>query len=233
MKTFLKLKSVTILCLSFMFISCDLDLQESFNFEPEVDLTDPHANKTAWEFIQTRTALNEDGSFNGEELNYMIAAIKKAGFEDLYNQAVDTSRTYLLLNNNAFTGRGDVINIVTGSSTVPDGETPEQTMERVDTPEKLEKLRTVLRYHIVDAYVAQVPTLAVAEVRYIFQTLIPGDDGLIAFNRNSRWSIQINRAPAPLPTSATSQNENVRAHNYVFNNGIGHFIADPVRNRPY
>ena len=235
MKTYLKQKIVITLCACFMFTSCSLDLQESFDFKPEVDLNNPYENVTAWEFIQTRTPLNENGSFNGDELNYMIAAIKKAGMEDEYNQTATTERTYLLLNNNAFTGSGDVINIVTGSATVPAEETPEQTMERVNTPEKLEKLRNILRYHIVTSYIDQVPTLAVSEERYLFQTLIPGDDGLIAFSRNSRWTIQINTDPAPLPASATTggNNENVRLHNYLFKNGIGHFIADPVRNRPY
>ena len=167
-------KIAVLLGLSFLSISCDLGLQENFDFKPEVDLTNPHDNLTAWEFIQTRTALNDEGELSGEELNYMVAAIKKAGFEDIYNQTENDQRTYLLLNNNAFTGRGDVIQIVTGSAAVADGETPEQVFERVDTPEKLERLRTVLRYHIVDAFVDQVPTLFETEVRYPFQTLIPG-----------------------------------------------------------
>ena len=71
------------------------------------------------------------------------------------------SRTYLLLNNSAFTGNGDLINIVTGSASVGEDETPEQVMERVDTPEKMHKLRKLLSYHIVDDYVRQVPTLPV------------------------------------------------------------------------
>ena len=68
---------------------------------------------------------------------------------------------------------------------------------------------------------------------FIFQTLIPGEDGVISMRRDDRYRIDINRAPAPLPYSATTQWERVRNHNYVFNNGIGHFIADPVRNKPY
>lgn len=244
MKTYFKFKILVGLCVSFMLTGCDLDLQENFNFKPEVDLTDPHSNKTAWEFIQENTVFNEDGSYDNEELNYMEAAIRKAGFVDLYNQTETTDRTYLLLNNGAFRGSGDVIQIITGSSSssiteIIDGEevtreaTPDEIMARVDTPEKMEKLRKVLRYHIVTDYIAQVPTLFESEVWYLFQTLIPGDDGLIAFKRDSRWRMQINRNPAPLPATALSQWENVRRHNYVFNNGIGHFINDPVRNQPY
>lgn len=229
MKTYLKMKIVFILGIFMLLTGCELDLQESYNYKPEVDLTDPFDKLTAWEYIQTRTELDQNGKFKFEELNYFIAAIKRAGMEEMYNQTATTERTYLLLNNAAFEGGGDIIQIVTGSSTVPVGETPDQTMARAN----VEKLRKVLNYHIVDAYVAQVPTLVETLVPYLFQTFIPGKDGLIAFRRNELWTIQINRAPAPLPTSATSEFEDVRRHNYVFNNGIGHFIADPVRNLPY
>ena len=97
----------------------------------------------------------------------------------------------------------------------------------------LETLKTVLQYHIVTTYVAQVPTLFEFDVNYIFQTLIPGDAGVIVMRRDNRYRIDINRAPAPLPSTATSQWERVRNHNYVFSNGIGHFLNDPVRNQPY
>ena len=229
----LGIQVLIVLSLGFMFVSCDLALQESFDFKPEVDLTDPYGQKTAWQYIQERTALNDEGLLDGEELNYMIAAIKKAGFEDQYNQTIDTNRTYLLLNNDAFTRGDGVITIVTGIEEVPEGETPEQTLARVDTPEELEVLRTVLRYHIVTTYIAQVPTLEVTDVRYLFQTLIPGEDGLISFHREARWLMRINQPPAQLPASATSQGRNVHRHNYVFNNGIGHYLNRAVRNRPY
>ena len=214
---------------------CDLELNPSYDFNAELDVFDPFADGTAWDFLNSDVAnrLDEDGNLDNDSFHYMVAAIKKAGFEDLYNQTETTERTYLLLNNSAFTGGGDVIQIVTGSSSVEDGETPEQVMERVDTPEKLEKLRTVLRYHIVTTYITQVPTLFDSDVDYIFQTLIPGEDGLIAFRRDTRWRVNINNGDAPLPPSATSQSENVRNHNYIFNNGIGHHISDPVRNQPY
>lgn len=240
MKPYLKFKIGILLITSFLLTSC-YDLQESFDFQPDVDLTDPHDQKTAWEFIQERTALTEEtetrpgGEISFEELNFMIEAIKVAGFEDLYNQTETTDRTYLLLNNAAFLVDGNIIDIVLQDEAdeIEEGETPEQIMARVDTPKELETLRTILRYHIVDAYIDQVPTLFETEVRYVFQTLIPGDDGFIVFSRNSRWTIQINTPPAPLPETATQEPENVRRHNYVFNNGIGHFIHDPVRNKPY
>jgi len=212
--------------------SC-LPLQENFDFEPEVDATDPFADGTAWDFIQSANAFTEEGNISGENFNYLTAAIKKADMVDEFNQTNTTDRTYLLLNNNAFLGNNDVIDLITGSDTIGVGATPDETMERVDTPEKLERLKTILRYHIVTTYIAQVPTLEVFDVDYLFQTLIPGEDGLIGFRRDFTWRIDINKTPAPLPATATSQPERVRNHNYIFNNGIGHHLNDPVRNQPY
>lgn len=226
------LNIATFLLLILTVASC-LPVQENFDFEPEIDAEDPYADGTAWDFIQGANALNEEGSIDGDQFNYLAAAIKKADMVEEFDQTGNADRTYLLLNNNAFTGGGDVIAIVTGSDTIGENATPEETMERVDTPEKLERLRTVLKYHIIDAYVAQVPTLEEREIWYLFQTLIPGEDGLIALKRDHVWRIQINLKGAPMPETATAQGERVRVHNYIFNNGIGHQIADPVRNQPY
>lgn len=228
---FIKLKTlklVGVIFLIFSLTACDIALQESFDFEPDVDLTDPFDMYTAWEWIQTQNIPLEDGTLDSEQFDYFGAAIKRAGMEAEYND-IDADRTYLLLNNSAFTGSGDIIQLVTGSATVPEGETPEETMERAD----VEKLQTILKYHIVTTHIDQVPTLEVFDVWYLFQTLIPGDDGLIAFSRDNRYRVTINKSPAPLPAAALSQWEKVRYHNYVFNNGIGHIIADAVRNVPY
>lgn len=223
------MKYIALIGLVFCFMSCDLELQEGFDFVPDVDLTDPYDNMTALEFIQERAnVFTEDGGISGEEMHYMAAAIEAAGMQEEYN-GTNSDRTYLLLNNNAFTGGGDVIQLVTGSSTVGENETPADVMARAD----LDVLRTILRYHIVTTYVDQVPTLFEYGINYVFQTLIPGDAGVIVMRRDDRYRIDINRAPAPLPSTATSQWERVRNHNYVFNNGIGHIINDPVRNQPY
>lgn len=214
------------------FASC-LPVQENFDFKPEIDAEDPFADGTAWDYIQSANAFNEDGTFNGDQFNFLAAAIRKADMVEEFNQTATTDRTYLLLNNNAFTGNGDVIQLVTGSDTLGVNPTAEGVMERVDTPEKLERLRTILKYHIIETYVDQVPTLEVFDVWYIFQTMIPGEDGLIALRRDFTWRIAINLDGAPLPATATTQGERVRNHNYIFNNGIAHHLADPVRNQPY
>ncbi|GAK98046.1 hypothetical protein JCM19294_1668 [Nonlabens tegetincola] len=256
MRTIFKIKFLVLLISALVISSCELDLQDNYEFESTAVFEDPYEELTAYEFIQLfTTPVTDDDNYDPEHFNYMEAAIRKAGMVDVFNQTADDQRTYLLLNNNAFVGNGDVISIITGSAATretvlngngdpvldPDGNevtvllTPDEVMERVDTPEKLEKLKTLLNYHITADYVDQVPTLAITQTWYTFQTLIPGQDGVIAYKRDDDWDIQINGNGSPMPATARTGGwtENVRNHNYVFSNGLGHIIADPVRNQPY
>jgi len=232
MKRIKAIKFCGTLLLMLAFIGCDIDLQERFVFEPEVDLTDPYSEITAWQFFNTSQALklSEDGTLNGDGLNYFKAAIEAAGMVDEYNTPND-GRTFLMLNNNAFEGNGDIIALVTGSADIEEGETPSEVMARAD----IDVLRLILQYHIITTYITQNDPLLVRDVNYEFQTLIPGEAGKIILRRDSQLRIDVNRSPAPLPSTATGggNNERLRNYNYVFNNGIGHSLSDPVRNQPY
>lgn len=46
--------------------------------------------------------------------------------------------------------------------------------------------------------------------------------------------MEVNPISSPLISTAVGPgfNEKVRSHNYVFNNGIGHYLNDPVRYHP-
>ncbi|WP_300022510.1 hypothetical protein [uncultured Maribacter sp.] len=232
MKRIKALKFCGTFLLMFALIGCDIDLQERFVFEPEVDLTDPYGKMTAWQFLNTPQVLklNEDGTLNGDGLNYFKAAIEAADMVAEYNTA-NNGRTFLMLNNNAFEGNGDIIALVTGSADIEEGETPTEVMARAD----VDVLRLILQYHIITTYITQNDPLLVRDVNYEFQTLISGEDGKIVLRRDSQLRIDVNRSPAPLPSTATGggNNERLRNYNYVFNNGIGHSLSDPVRNKPY
>lgn len=255
MKTFFKLVLVT--CFVAALNSCTLDLQDEFKFKPEINDTDPFANMTAWDYIQTRTTsaiADSQGRIilNGEELDLMIAAIKRVGYEDLYNQTATTNRTYLLLNNNAFTGNTlerDIIRTITGRQLGVNSRVIPETVFDNYTEEQLNVLKAMLKYHIVGDFVAQVPTIPTFDFDLLFKTLLPvvnlnelgQPTGLsdqftdIAFRRDTRWIININNPEAPLPPTANEVNldENVRNHNFVFNNGIGHYLNEIVRFQPY
>ena len=156
----------------------------------------------------------------------MIEAIKISGLIEEYNQMSNTERTYLMLNNNAFTGGGDIIQVVTGSANVGASE----TIADVLADANIERLKKLLRYHIVTTYITQKDPLLDYTAEYTFQTLIDGEDGIIVFERNERYAISLNDSPT-LPS--TREPENVRNHNYLFSNGIGHIIADYVRVVPF
>lgn len=229
------IKNITIfglLGLMLTISSCDMPVQERFVFEPDVDLTDPFDQLTAWEFFNLPRVneLDEDGELIGDNYNYLVAAIEAAGMVSEYNSP-NSGRTYLMLNNNAFIDRGDVIQLVTGSADVAEGETPAQVMARAD----VDVLRLILQYHIITTYITQNDPLVEFNVNYEFQTLIPGEAGKMILRRDDRLRIDVNRSPADLPNTATGggNNERLRNYNYVFNNGIGHSINDPVRNEPY
>jgi hypothetical protein len=249
--------------------SCSLELQESFEFEPEVFTQgDPFKNLTAWEFIQTKiTERNENNEFllksntsvlnqSGDNLDFFVAAIKAVGYEEFYNQTSTSNRTYFLLNNNAFTGNNprDIVRMITGAQ-LADGSAAGRLVNPDNvfinwTPAQLNQLKAVLRYNMVNEYVDQ-NTVPTSFVHILRKTLLPeanldltgtpvslsNNPTDIAFFRDgdSRQTLRINRLGAPLPSTATETawDENVRRHNYVFKNGVGHFLQEIVRFQPY
>jgi len=264
MKKYIKIILAT--CFVAAFSSCTLGVQDNFDFKGETySEEDPFVNMTAWEFIQSRRSnsiRDAQGRFklvsntsvygaSGDELDFLAAAIKKVGFESYYNQTATKARTYLLLNNNAFTGNNDrdVIKTCTGSQLADNATVNPDTYFDNWTPTQLNLLKAILKYHMVSEYVAQTPTIPTFGVHVVFQTLLPkfnlesgtpvltNEMSDIAFYRNpdSRTTLVINETSSPLPATANTLNfnENVRRHNYVFNNGIGHFLNEIVRYQPY
>ncbi|RCS26648.1 hypothetical protein DUT90_12945 [Polaribacter sp. WD7] len=256
MKTIYKIVALSVFAA--LFSACTLDVQDNFEFTPEFLDEDPFSNITAWEFIQSQgtVAILDDQNrkrLNGEKLDFMAAAIKRVGYEDLYNQTTTSDRTYLFLNNNAFTGNNrdrDIIRLVTGN-TQGGGSlvNPDTLMASITAPDQINILKAVLRYNIVSTFVAQVPTLTIFDRDFLFKTFLPtlelDEDGTpialtnefadIAFRRDTRWDININNPSSPLPESALGRDfdETVRVHNIVLNNGIGHIMNDLVRFQPY
>ncbi|MBD0724711.1 hypothetical protein B6A10_05925 [Flavobacterium sp. L1I52] len=266
MKKYIKMLLAT--CLVATLGSCTLGVQEQFDFKGETySEEDPFANITAWDYIQTRKSnaiRDAQGRFklvsntsvlgaSGDELDFMIAAIKKVGYEDLYNQTETTSRTYLLLNNNAFTGNNDrdIIKSIRGAQLADNSTVNPDTYFDNWTPEQLNLLKAVLKYHIVTDFVAQKPTIPTYDVYVLFKTLLPKvvtdgaglpvslseDKAAISFSRDvdARSTLKVNESGSPLPETANTAgwDENVRRHNYVFSNGIGHYLNESVRYQPY
>ena len=207
-----------LLCLLITMASCDLELQDTFEFKGELGPLITFEDQTAWEWLQTQTTPTTDTVLAGDKFDYLLQAIELTGLVDEYNQTATRDRTYLLLNNNAFEGENDIIDVVTGST---DGD-----LANADVA----MLKSLLQYHIVEAYIDQVPTLFEYGVDYKFQTLNPGEEGAIYFRRDERYRVDINESPQ-LPS--TARDTRVYNHNYVFQNGIAHHLNSYVRNVPF
>jgi hypothetical protein len=71
MKKLIKFKGViTLLAITMLVFGCDLELNPSYEFDTTQNLEDPFDEITAWEWIQTRTALNDEGNFSGDDRSY-------------------------------------------------------------------------------------------------------------------------------------------------------------------
>lgn len=199
----------------FLVTSCDLPVQPKFEFESEIGVLPTFEDQTVLEWMRSPGSVSPNANAN---FDIMVSAIEATGLEEEYNDPGDR-RTFLMLNNEAFTANGEIFGVL--------------GVDAIDSLDQagLDRLRTILRYHIVDAYVDQGPeALPVLLNHYFFQTLVPGDEGIISFNRDERFRMNVNRADG-LPGDA--RGTQVRQHNYVFNNGVGHHIRDYVRNRPF
>jgi len=201
--------------LLFLFISCDLPTQPKFEFDPGIAPLITFEDQTVLEWMSSDAAVSGNANNN---FNILVDAITLTGLESEYNGTGDR-RTFLMLNNESFTGGGEIFSVLGVTA-----------LDSLDA-DGIDRLRTILRYHIVEDYVDQGPeALPVLLTNYFFQTLLPGEDGRISFNRDERFRMNINRA-IELPGS--KRGTQVRNHNYIFSNGVGHHIRDYVRTRPY
>lgn len=214
--TFAILRGLSALFVMLCFVtSCDLPVQPKFEFESEIGELVTFEDQTVLEWMRSPASL---GANNNANFDIMVSAIEATGLEDEYTEPSDR-RTFLMLNNEAFTANGEIFQVL--------GVTAVDSLDDAG----LDRLRTILLYHIVDDYVDQGPdALPVLLVNYFFQTLIPGEEGLMSANRDERFRMNLNRADG-LPGNA--RGTQVRQHNYVFSNGVGHHIRDYIRNRPY
>ena len=197
--------------ISITFTSCgDLGLQKLVDFQPGAISSNNYNDVIVWDFIQQQTSPVGTVPL-ANKLDYMITLIKVAGLEEEYKKS-NTDRTFLLLNNSAFTGTGRINALLTG------------VVAGTGDLTKVDKTRAanLLKYHIINAYVNQNTSVPIYAVNYDFNTLLDGPNGLIKIQRNERYSLTINNS---LDLPATKKSTGVTLHNYQFKNGIGHILS--------
>ncbi len=195
------INSMFLVAMIFATTSCDLELQEQFEFDPSIPELTTFEDQTVWEWLSTNP---------NDEYNFMLEAIERAGLEEMY-KATDKQRTFLLLKDRAWTDRGELLQHITGSQ---DGKIE-------DIP--VETLQKVLKYHVVDDYVDQGPVLFELFADYTFDTMLEGEYGIITFQRDERFRLRMNWSEN-LPS--TKKRVGSALHNYVFSNGVAHLMID-------
>lgn len=209
-------KLFVVLITSILFTGCDdLKIQKPFNYVPEKFEEVTFENQTMWEFLQTQKSTTPTQDLF--KFDKMIEAIEYCGLVEEYNRPGD-KRTFLLLNNSAFTAASQINAALSGKTTT------------AVTALNKERLTTLLKYHIIESVVYQIPTLEVFLVDYFFQSLVPGDEGRVSMRRNERYSITVN-ASTSLPS--TKKQVSVRTHNLRVKNGIGHVTNGYARYKPF
>ena len=215
MKSKIKLiiKSVCCLCLIVVATGCDLEVHEKFVFDPDTDPQYTFGSTTPWEWIQT----DPKGDFSLLKQAIEITGMQ-AEFSDTSNK-----RTLFLLKNIGWTKSGGLF--------------PAELKVTSLTDPKLDinKLRNILRYHIITTYVDQGPdNLYILDKNYFYTSLYyTGTEfDKMSIYRDRNYGMNLNRAPELLPTK---KGAGVKLHNYIFSNGnsVAHLIEDFVRNNNF
>ncbi len=195
--------SFSIKCLSYLTLllflnSCDLALQESYEFDDDATIYNPSPpfDMTIWEFMTQES-----------DFELMVEAVKLAGLEGVFNDGQD-DKTVLLLRQDAMTKFLED----QGAAAV------------ADVP--VEIWQHFLQYHVITTRFTQNDLNS--QEYTIFQTLYPGDDGRIVLWKWRRYmELQINRNGSP-DRPSTAKGQSVFLHNYEFTNGVGHQLQGYV-----
>jgi hypothetical protein len=221
--TFALLRGWSALIVMLCFVtSCDLPVQPKFEFESEIGELVTFEDQTVLEWMSSPASVVTNNNAN---FDIMVEAIALTGMEEEYNDPSDR-RTFFMLNNESFTANNRIFRALGVTA-----------LDSLDT-DGIDRLRNILQYHIIDEYVDQGPeALPVLLTNYTFQSLIPGAEGEIIVHRDERFRMFINKRPLVnqlaigLPSNA--RRTDVRNHNYVFSNGVGHQLRNYARNRPF
>ncbi len=218
-KTKNKISAIALILLAiFTLSSCDLKVQERFTFNPETDEQFTFGATTPWEWLQR----NEQNEFN-----FMIAAIKATGLEEVYDNKTN-NYTYIFLKDSNFTGNSNGVFAREFNLKNTGRRDPEEVM--ADSRVDLDILREVLLYFVVTEYVDQSENtrLRSIDVDYEYTTLSNDvNNKIITFSRNRDFNLSINKDPRLLTTPMIGAiSANVDLHNYIFSNGncVAHIL---------
>lgn len=231
MKTKIKfaIQYVLVSFLVLLVTGCDLEVKEKFKFDAGIEPQVTFGSKTPWQFIQEQNSfplppvqpappaeqLPIPAKIN--EYLFMKQAIEVTGMQGEYSNLTD-KRTFFFLKDVAF------IQILTtefsNAKFIIDPVTA-----TVNPLININKLRNILRYHILTTYVDQGPdNLFIVDKDYVFTSLWKATP--MSLRRNINFTIVLNQLVS-LNTVALRRGGNCTLHNYIFSNGnsVAHVLT--------
>ena len=208
--------SICTICV-LIFSSCDLEIQDAFDFKNIDDEQYTFEETTAWEWLQT----NPNNQFD-----YMIECIKVTGLVDEYNSA-NLKRTFFLILDIGFTSGSGVFKKEFGNS-VPDIDEIEDLSES-----DIQKLKNILKYNILGEYLEQ-------NSKKILKTETPDRVNTLSEDPNNSYIEIHSTQERYMRMNFYGRNSNklyqdVRLHNYIFSNGnaVAHITEGHMRLVPF
>ncbi len=202
------IKHIVLFILILNMSSC-LDLQKDYDYEPQI--ADNKVNMTVWGYINARQ----------DTLGTLKEAIELVSMEDYYSQS--HNYTYALMTNYAFEIRSSSRPGVFQSLGV-------HTLSEINTEEKKEQLRNILKYHIIQGCYHGLGTLSFDPINVI--SLREGQDAVMTMKMNNAISyttystVEFNRM-AGTSSYVTAQTSNIFA-----NNGVIHIVPYQIIYKP-
>ncbi|ANW95847.1 hypothetical protein AXE80_05930 [Wenyingzhuangia fucanilytica] len=197
-------------------VSCDLEPQERFEFDPEVSPQVTFGSTTAWEWLQTNPK---------DEFGFMIEAIRLTGLEDIYNSKTE-NYTYFLMKDGNWTNNGPGFFSKEFNLKNTAGKDPVDVF--ADPKVDLNIVKEALLHLILRDYVDQGPGhLKSLDVNYTFNTLSNDvNNKTMTISRDWNYNMQLNAADDLPPGNLGKINSSVGFHNYIFSNGntVAHIL---------
>ncbi len=209
------IKTVLLLCLVVFVTGCDLEPRPKFEFDNGVVPLYTFGAMTPYEWLST----NPKGEFT-----IMKQAIDLTGLQELYN-GKGSKKTYFLLKDIAWTKSAGIFLVELNKT--PNLIDPLTGV--ANTKVDINKLRNLLRYHVLDAYVDQGPQLYTAGKNYIFTTYYTtGAANKFSVSRGKTFTLGTN-GESTFPVG--KKGGNVKLHNYIFSDGnsVAHLMEDYSR----
>lgn len=218
-----KFRILATLFIMMFLASCDLELQTPFKFDSSIETPETFGDKTALQWMK-------DEKEASGEYAYILEAIELTGMEEEYLSST-IRKTLFLIRDEGFTANKGILRREFG---IPKDDVDTYDLEQfrnlISDDLNKNKLKNILRYHIINTYVDQSKDeIEFADTAYTFTTT-SGDKSNNTIEISKSWELDMSLNFYKNPDTAYKQG--IKQHNYVFSNGstVAHIIDGYARN---